>query len=146
MRVLTQCRTVRATSGKVLALLSDVNHPWNAEPISEHSEPSCPERLLKLHFHRPVPCQRVEDALCLRRVLEVQIHREALGLLIRICWYIRALQHVVAHNQGRVNDLVAPLRLDLITFRSFPILHQECDLAAEARFIELKGCFALAVE
>jgi len=49
-----------------------VNCPRYAEAIDQHAKTNGPERLLKLHFHRPFFCQRLEYAFRLRRILEAK--------------------------------------------------------------------------
>src|SRR5207248_6949797 len=85
-----------------------IDQPRYPKSINKDAESLCPECLLQLHLHSAVPRQLTENALPFRRILKLDIEREALRLLIRLRRQVRALEHVIARDQRNVVDLVTP--------------------------------------
>src|SRR5260221_4845999 len=123
-----------------------VDHPRNPKLIDAHAETRRPECLLKRHRHVAVLSQRVEDALAISLVFDMDRHIHARGLFITIRRSISAHQSFIADGERRTHDQFMGFRRELIRARHFAPGHLEGYLAAENLLVEFECGLALAVE
>src|SRR5262245_4167139 len=126
--------------------LRAIDHPGRAKAVGQHAELQGPEGFAERHGHLGALGQRVEDALRLGRLLDIERHRHALHLLKPARRRIRGHQRIVAKFQAVMQDLVAPLRRRLVRRGAPCERHHGDDLAAENLGISPQGFLAIAVE
>src|SRR5437867_7294149 len=107
---------LRETAFRLIGSVA-VDQPRHAEAIDDHAETGAPEGLRKRHHHPAVHGQLMKDALRLNNSLDVQRHRETLELFITIQRDVAAHEHLVAHLEAAVHDLVGPVSGNLIRER-----------------------------
>jgi len=79
-------------------------------------------------------------------VFDLEVHEEAFWFFIAPGRSVRSQQYLVAHNQARVKDLIAPFSWHLF-FRRRTRVRPHCfDSAVKTLLIELKCCLAVAIE
>src|SRR5215469_16357726 len=108
MRVLAKHRVIRTERCNTSSLFPHINQPCYAKPVEQDSKSLCPERLLKLHLHRTILREAIENALPFHRVLKFNIQREPLGHAVQLRRHVCSLEHVVAEDKRYMVNLITP--------------------------------------
>src|SRR5262245_43129439 len=123
-----------------------IDHPGRAEAVGQHAELQGPESLAEGHGHRGAIGQRIEDALRLGRVGDIERDLHALHLLKPAVRRVRGHQRIVAKFEAGVQDLLAPFRRRVVGAGTSLERHHGDDLAAEDLGVRPKRFLAIAVE
>jgi hypothetical protein len=137
---------VRARGARSALRQLAVDHPGRAELIDQHAEAGGPERFLDRHPHGSVLGQGMKYPLRLRRIGDTESHGEALHVFRAAGGGIGTHQHLVAHDQASVHDLLAPFRRHMLLRGGAFVRKHRFDPSAENLLVELERRLAVALE